>query len=202
MFFCNRKNLHCTLQLEFKMNLMENLFLPTILLSGFRKCPPRKHKFGADASVFVCYSKDVLLDCFGSYTHMAGMVNPMRRAEYIGQSERNPGGIQFKSVGALRELAIAELGEAYPPAFERPGRKTKNPPIGWLKTLISMNRWDKKTYTAMSGAYSIRCSKTHPFFFWFKKPSNGKVTVYLDYKLDGVDYVRQGSSVISREKFL
>ena len=36
--------------------------------------------------------------------------------------ERNPGGIQFKTAGALRELAIADFGEAYPSAFERPGR--------------------------------------------------------------------------------
>ena len=71
---------------------------PAILLSLLFKCPPNKHEFGTDASVFVCYSKDLLFDCFGLHTHMAGLVNPCTKQNTLVNSK--------------------EIGEAYPTAFE------------------------------------------------------------------------------------
>ena len=130
--------------INFREKLVQEIFVLFLLLCGFVKCADGGHPFGEGKYVLKCTGRSPLLSSFGSHEFMASMIDPLRRAQYDSHCEENPGK-QGRKVQEVRDLAVAELGEAYLPEMQIPGEKLlKRPSPCLLKTFVTNSRFDKK----------------------------------------------------------
>ena len=103
---------HSQDQLEREM--VQEIFVPFLLLCGFVKCADGDHPFGKAKYVLKCAAKRPLLSSFGSHEFMASIIDPLCRAQKLFSLKGNPGK-QGRKMQEVHDLAVAELEEAYLP---------------------------------------------------------------------------------------